>query len=66
MAKIIEKEKIMPKITNVLKDGTKIADLTGHIVRKNDAAGVYAVADRINAGAMKRRKECEEWQRMIR
>ena len=53
----------MITVKHVLKDGTTITDLTGHIVRKSDAAGVYKIADKINERYMKR-KDCEQWQRM--
>lgn len=40
------------KITHVLKDGTVIADLTGHVVRKAEAEDLYKILYRVK----KRRK----------
>ena len=42
----------MVKITHVLKDGTVAADLTGHIVRVQDAQTVYTIAKQ-----MRKRKD---------
>ena len=48
-------------VKNILKNGTVIADLTGHIVRMEDAKTVYTIAER-----MSKRKDCEKWQRTNR
>ena len=41
-------------VKNILKDGTEISDLTGHIVRQKDAENFYTLLDAINN---KNRKE---------
>ena len=40
------------KIINVLKDGTVVDDLTGHIVKKTESPTVYAVVARIEERKM--------------
>ena len=35
-------------IKHVLKDGTTVTDITGHIVRMSDAQAVYKLADKMN------------------
>lgn len=35
-------------VTHVLKDGTRLHDITGHVVKKDEAKGVYILIDRIN------------------
>lgn len=35
-------------ILHILKDGTELEDITGHVVRMEDAKDVYAIIDRIN------------------
>ena len=42
----------MITINHVLRDGTRKNDVTGHIVRRSDAPGVYALAAK-----MRNRKE---------
>lgn len=36
-------------ITHILKDGTVLKDITGHVVKKEDATSVYNIIDRMNA-----------------
>lgn len=43
-------------IRHVLKDGTILSDISGHIVREKDAKAAYAVMERINE-KQKRRKQ---------
>ena len=38
----------MITVKHVLKDGTTVNDITGHIVRMKDANAVYTLVDRIN------------------
>ena len=40
-------------IIHILKDGTRVEDLTGHIVRIRDAEVVYKLMDSINRGGGK-------------
>lgn len=40
-------------VKNVLKDGTVVTDLTGHVVKKEDVPVVYAIFESVN----KNRKE---------
>ena len=35
-------------ITHVLKDGTVVKDIDGHVVKMEDARGVYALIDKMN------------------
>lgn len=35
-------------VIHILKDGTQVDDIAGHIVRKEDAAPVYTLMDEIN------------------
>lgn len=35
-------------VKHVLKDGTVLDDITGHVVRKDDVKGIYALIDEIN------------------
>ena len=35
-------------IKHVLKDGTELHDITGHVVRRQDVKAVYALMDKIN------------------
>lgn len=36
------------KIHHVLKDGTRIDDISGHVVRVQDAESVYALISKLN------------------
>lgn len=35
-------------VRNILKDGTEISDLTGHVVKQEDAENLYILLDAIN------------------
>ncbi|MBO7672435.1 hypothetical protein J6S88_03405 [bacterium] len=35
-------------VKHVLKDGTVLDDITGHIVKKEDAKSLYALIDTLN------------------
>ena len=35
-------------ITHILKDGTILTDITGHVVRKEEAEPLYVLLDAIN------------------
>lgn len=35
-------------VTHVLKDGTVLRDIKGHVVRMEDAKLVYAIMDKLN------------------
>lgn len=35
-------------VKHVLKDGTVLEDITGHVVKKEDVKGIYAIIDEIN------------------
>ena len=45
------------KIINVMKDGTVIDDLTGHVVRYEDCPDAYRVISRINARLAEQNEE---------
>lgn len=44
-------------VKNILKDGTEIEDLTGHIVRQKDAENLYILIDAINNKRKENRNE---------
>ena len=44
-------------VIHILKDGTVLDDITGHVVKKEDAPSVYALIDQMNG---ERRKEDEK------
>ena len=37
-------------VINVLKDGTVLPDISGHIVKEQDALTIYNLMDEINKG----------------
>ena len=39
---------MMCQIHHVLKDGTQVDDITGHVIKAEDFEGLYHVIDRIN------------------
>lgn len=43
-------------VKNILKDGTVLADMTGHVVKKEDAPMVYQIIEQMQ------RKESKEWE----
>lgn len=43
-------------IRHVLKDGTELSDITGHIVRMKDAEQFYSLLDEINSENRKEKK----------
>ena len=36
------------RVVHILKDGTILTDITGHVVRAEDAGPLYQLIDRIN------------------
>lgn len=48
-------------ITHRLKDGTQLDDITGHVVKIDEAKAVYALLDKINRETA-RQKRTEEKQ----
>ena len=50
-------------VTHILKDGTRLADIKGHVIKKEDCPAVYALLAEINrprsksAGPAEREKE---------
>lgn len=44
-------------VINVLKDGTRLEDLQGHIVTEKDARAVYTLVDEINKREGRKRNE---------
>ena len=50
-------------ITHILKDGTILNDISGHVVKMIDVPSAYMVMDRINESAQRKsnkRKENEQ------
>lgn len=43
-------------ITHILKDGTILTDISGHVVRMEDARSVYTLMDKINERQNKKPK----------
>lgn len=41
----------MVQVIHILRDGTRLEDITGHIVKISDAEPVYNLMDRINRAA---------------
>lgn len=35
-------------VKHILKDGTELHDISGHVVKRQDAKAVYALIERIN------------------
>ena len=40
--------KQMPVLHHILKDGTEVPDVTGHVIRANEFDTMYEVVNRIN------------------
>jgi hypothetical protein len=40
-------------VIHILKDGTRLEDISGHIVRIQEAETVYKLMDSINSGRLK-------------
>lgn len=38
----------MPVIHHLLKDGTEVSDITGHMIKADDFEALYQVVNRIN------------------
>ena len=36
-------------VTHILKDGTVLKDITGHVVKREDVPTVYSLIERMNA-----------------
>ena len=47
-------------VKHILKDGTVLKDITGHVVKKEDVPLAYALIDQINEERRKRRKKGEK------
>lgn len=43
-------------VTHILKDGTKLNDIRGHVVRMEDVPNVYTLIDQINQRTIRRTK----------
>lgn len=43
-------------VVHVLKDGTVLDDITGHVVKKEDVPTVYALIERLNEHSQKEEK----------
>lgn len=41
-------------VVHILKDGSVIEDITGHVVRMEDAGPLYELIDRINRNGSKK------------
>jgi hypothetical protein len=41
-------------VIHILKDGSVVKDITGHVVRVEDAGPLYQLIDSINRGAKKK------------
>ena len=42
-------EKRSEMVTHILKDGTVLKDITGHVVKREDVPTVYSLIERMNA-----------------
>jgi len=41
----------MATVTHILKDGTRLDDIRGHVVKREDAEALYRLIHSINQGA---------------
>jgi hypothetical protein len=48
------------KVTHVLRDGTELDDIQGHVVKKDDAEAVYSLMDVINQKEKRGKNEEKE------
>ncbi len=48
MFQIVNKGGVCVKITHILKDGTVIKDIRGHVVKIEDAKSIYSLMDKMN------------------
>lgn len=44
-------------VTHVLKDGTVLPDITGHIVKRSDAKAVYDLMEQINKKQLRKKEK---------
>lgn len=44
-------------VTHILKDGSIVKDITGHVVRMEDAGPLYQLIDKINREGSKKEKQ---------
>jgi hypothetical protein len=44
-------------IRHILKDGTVLRDITGHVVKKEDVPQAYALIDKMNDERMREKKD---------
>lgn len=47
-------------ITHILRNGQKLDDITGHVVKRSDAEAVYALFDSINQQSALRKENLHE------
>lgn len=47
-------------VVHILKGGSQVADITGHVVRVNDAGTLYQLIDNINRKGSESRKAQKE------
>lgn len=52
-------------IIHIMKDGTIKKDITGHVVKMEDAPGVYQLFDAINSGKIKKHSEVKKYAKVI-
>ena len=43
-------------VTHILKDGTVLKDITGHVVKREDVPTVYSLIERMKGKAQKEEK----------
>lgn len=43
-------------VTHILKDGTVLQDISGHVVKMQDVKAVYSLMDRINENQWRKEK----------
>ena len=44
-------------VTHILKDGSRVKDIAGHVVKEKDAPLAYVIIDRINKEQKNQKKD---------
>lgn len=47
-------------VTHVLKDGTVLPDITGHIVKRSEAKAIYDLMEQINQKSVQKKRKLKE------
>ena len=47
-------------VTHVLKDGTVLPDITGHIVKRSDTKAIYDLMEQMNQRTVQKKRKLKE------